>query len=257
MASFTYFHSLIPDPNLEKFAVAVALGGGLIALGGVLTRRLATPQGLQAAVVPEPRLSLFGVFDFFVEKFTKFHDSILGKENRVHVPFCAGIFLFIFLANALGLIPGMPAITTTVWVNVAMALVVFVYFNLHGIRQNGLAGYLKHFAGPVIWLAWLIFPLEVLSTVIRVLTLNLRLYWNISADHILLGIFTDLVPIGLPVLFLVLGLFVSFMQALVFSVLTMVYILLASSHESSHEHHDLGDDEEHGAHANKAAVAHS
>lgn len=239
MSGYTYLHSVISNPDLEKFTLGIALGAGLIALSSMASRRLRTPEGIQQAVVPTQKISTFGIFDLFVEKFTHFHDSILGKENRKHVPFCGGVFLFVFLANVMGLIPGMPGITTTVWINVAMALVVFIYFNAQGIKENGFWTYIKHFAGPVVWLAWLIFPLEIISTLMRILTLNLRLYWNMSADHILLGIFTELAPWGVPVLFYALGLFVSFMQAFVFSLLTMVYILLASSHEH-------GDDEGHG-----------
>jgi F-type H+-transporting ATPase subunit a len=87
------------------------------------------------------------------------------------------------------------------------------------------------------WLAFLIFPLEILGTFLRILTLNLRLYWNISADHIVLGLFTDLVPVVVPVIFLALGTFVCFMQAFVPTILTMIYILLATQHEEGEEHH--------------------
>ena len=149
------------------------------------------------------------------------------------MPFTASLFLFLLAANLLGLVPGMPAITTTVWVNVGMALVVFLYFNYLGIKEHGLLSYLKHFCGPVWLLAWFIFPLEIFSTCLRVLTLNLRLYWNINADHEVLNIFTNLIgPFAAP--FYVMGVFVCFMQAFIFTTLTMVYILLATQHEEGH-----------------------
>jgi F-type H+-transporting ATPase subunit a len=132
--------------------------------------------------------------------------------------------------NLIGLIPGMVSPTTTVSVNVAIALIVFLSFNYYGIREQGLVNYLKHFAGPVWWLAPLLFPLEILSAVLRVLTLNLRLYWNITADHIVLGVFTELTKYVVPVIFYGLGTFVCFMQAFVFTTLTMVYIFLAVDH---------------------------
>jgi F-type H+-transporting ATPase subunit a len=178
-------------------------------------------------------MSLFGVFDLFIEAFVKYHDNILGKSNRKYISFSASIFLFVFLSNLLGLFPGMAAITTTVWVNVAIALVVFIYFNAKGIEVNGWIGHLKHFCGPLWWLAWFMFPIELLGAVLRILTLNLRLYWNINADHLVLGIFTDQFKI-MGSFFYGLGLFVSFMQAFIFTTLTMVYILLSVQHSEKH-----------------------
>ena len=95
---------------------------------------------------------------------------------------------------------------------------------------------MKHFAGPVWWLAWFILPLELFGTVLRILTLNLRLYWNITADHVVLGIMSELVPFVVPVIFYALGTFVCFMQAFVPTVLTMIYIMLATQHEEGEQH---------------------
>jgi F-type H+-transporting ATPase subunit a len=190
--------------------------------------------GVREFVVPEERCTLLGFFDLFVESFVNFHDSILGKENRKYASFTGALFMFLLFSNFLGLIPGMAAITTTVQVNVGLAIVVFLYFNYLGIRTQGVKNYLKHFCGPIWWLAVLIFPVEVFGVLLRPITLNLRLYWNVTADHTVLSIFTDqVIPgfglLGLP--FYVLGSFVSFMQAFVFTTLTMVYILFAVQHE--------------------------
>lgn len=233
---FTYLSGIIGDADTEKFVTAIALGGGLAVLGSSLTARLRTAGAVQSAVIPAPKLDLFGFFDFFVEAFTKFHDSIVGKENRKYVSFTGSVFLFLLLANLLGLVPGMPSITTTVWVNVGMALAVFLYFNGLGVKEHGLVGYLKHFAGPIWWLAWFLFPLEIFSTTLRILTLNLRLYWNVTADHMVLEILTGLLGLGAVPIY-VLGTFVSFMQAFVFTILTMVYIRVATQHEEGHDHH--------------------
>lgn len=234
MVHYTYIQGLIPDPNWQKFATALAIGGVMIAAGSSVAARIGSSTGAQSSIVPSAKPTLFGIIDLAVDQWVKFQDSILGKENRKYAPFTASLFFFILLANLIGLIPGMPAATTTVWINVGMAFVVFGYFNWVGIREQGLVAYLKHFAGPIWALAWLIFPLEIFSTCLRILTLNLRLYWNVSADHIVLGVFTDLVPFGIPVLFYALGTFVAFMQAFIFSLLTMVYIQLASHHEEEH-----------------------
>ena len=136
--------------------------------------------------------------------------------------------------NLIGLIPGVPAATTTVWINVGIALCVFLYFNYHGMRTHGVLGYLKHFCGPAWWLVWMIFPLEIFSTCLRVLTLNMRLYWNITADHLVLGIATDMTKILVPIAFYALGTFVSLVQAVVFTLLSMVYLQLATQHAEGH-----------------------
>ena len=227
---------LTPDPDLQKLIGAAVVGGGLLLIGSALTKRLKTNAGIEQELIPPQKAGVFGFADFAVEGFIKFYDSILGSHNRKHLPFVASIFFFIFVSNLLGLIPGVPAITTTVWVNVAMALVVFVYFNLQGIKEQGLGNYLKHFCGPLLILAPLIFPIEILSVCMRILTLNLRLYWNITADHMVLEIFTEMLGPILPIPFYILGTFVSFMQAFVFATLTMIYILLATEH-GDEEHH--------------------
>lgn len=216
--------------SLEKFLVAFALGLIIVLLSLSATKVLRDPEQLSANIVPAKRFNLFGLFDLIVGGFVSFHDSVLGKENRKYVGLSGSVFIFIFLGNLLGLIPGFPAITTTVWVNLSIALIVFICFNAYGIREHGFVNYMKHFAGPAWWLAWLIFPVEILSTCLRILTLHLRLYWNISADHMVLGTFTGMAPV-IPIVFYGIGTFVCFMQAFIFTVLTMSYILLATQHE--------------------------
>jgi F-type H+-transporting ATPase subunit a len=239
-AHYTYLNSLgLTDPNTQKFVTALAVGSLLLFAGAqsanVLSRRRKV-RGVEEGVIPEEKITTSGIFDFFIEAFVGFQDSVLGKENRKYLPLTATVFLYVFTLNLLGLIPGMPAATTTVWTTVPVALLIFLSFNYYGIKENGLVKYLKHFAGPVWWLAWFILPLELFGTALRILTLNLRLYWNINADHIVLGILSDLVPFLLPVIFYALGTFVCFMQAFVPTVLTMIYIMLATQHEES-EHH--------------------
>lgn len=243
---YTYFDHLIPQVvegevvqhagDVHEILIASIVGILFIAVGKLLADGIREPAQIEGRVVPSKRISVFGFFDFLVETFIQYHDSVVGKENRAHVPFTASLFFFIFLLNLVGLIPGMPAATTTVWLNVGMALVVFFYFNYHGIREHGFVNYMKHFMGPVWWLAPFLFCLELLSLCLRVVTLNLRLYWNISADHIVLGVFTDLLSPTLVAAtpFYFVGLFVAFMQAFVFTTLTMVYILLATQHEGDH-----------------------
>ncbi len=240
MAGYTYLNEFMPyaselAQSTQKLSVALAVAAGMVGIGSVVSKRLRTAEGIEKAIVPEKKPGLFSMVDALCELFYSYHDSFLGKENRKHAPFVATIFFFILLLNLIGLIPGMPAATTTVWVNLGLAIVVFIHFNYYGIKEHGLIGYLKHFAGPVWWIAPFFFVLEIMSTLLRVLTLNLRLYWNITADHMVLeafvGLFGSFGAHGLAAIFYGLGAFVSFMQAYVFATLTMVYILLATQHE--------------------------
>jgi F-type H+-transporting ATPase subunit a len=237
---YTYLNSLgLHDGNTQKFVTALALGSVLLFIGAQAANILARRRkklGVEQGVIPEKNITTSGVLDFFTETFVAFQDSVLGKENRKFLPLTATVFLYLFVLNIIGLIPGMPAATTSVWTTVPVALLIFISFNYYGIKEHGLVNYMKHFAGPVWWLAWFILPLELFGTVLRILTLNLRLYWNITADHVVLGIMSELVPFVVPVIFYALGTFVCFMQAFVPTVLTMIYIMLATQHEEG-EHH--------------------
>ena len=246
---YTYTAGLFSDvlnvhgsgANIEKFTLAVVVGIILLVLGKTAAKKISSEQAMQAAIVPKS-VGVFSVFDFIFEKFISFQDSVLGKENRRHLALTGSIFCFIFITNLLGLIPGMPAITTSVWINLGIAFTVFIAFNYYGVKSSGLGGYLGHFCGGkeilLDWKLWalggLIFCAEIISTCLRVLTLNLRLYWNIEADHVVIDSFMKLCPYAVPALFYIMGAFVAFMQAFVFTVLTMVYILLATAHEEEH-----------------------
>lgn len=234
---YNYFMNITGDADLQKYTCAGLIASLILLVSLVLTKRIRTKDGIAHAVIPSARFSAFSFMDFCVESFIAFQDSILGKANRGHASFTFTIFAFLLISNLIGLIPGMPSITTTVWINVGMGIVVFLYFNIMGIKSQGLVGYLKHFAGPMLLLAPLVFPLEILSIFLRILTLNLRLYWNITADHLVLSILTDLADVAATPIYL-LGTFVSFMQAFVFTTLTMIYILLATQHGD--DHHEEG-----------------
>jgi F-type H+-transporting ATPase subunit a len=229
------FSPVTSDPNLQKSILALLVMGFLLVVGLYITKKVS--ESKTALIIPSKKITLFGIFDFFLEAFVNFQDSIIGVHNRKYTGFTGSVFIFLLAANFLGLVPGLPAITTTVWINVALALVVFFYFNILGVREQGFFGYLKHFGGPILWLAPFMFALEIFSTLLRILTLNLRLYWNISADHMVLEEFTKLLGWGIPAAVYFLGVFVSFMQSFVFTTLTMMYILLATQHVGGHEEH--------------------
>jgi len=234
MAGYNYLAPIIPQDEWQKAAVAVLIAGALVYLGHRASRKARTEEDRKNLIIPDSKLGLTTFFDFFVELFVKFHDGVLGKDNRKYLPLSGSIFIFIFSANILSLVPGLTTVTNLVWVTVGMALVVFIAFNVYGIKENGFKGYLAHFMGPVAILGPLVMVLEVVSMCLRILTLHLRLYWNVKADHIVLDTFTGMVGFLVPVPFYLLGTFVSFMQAFVFTILTMIYILLATQHGEEH-----------------------
>ena len=158
-------------------------------------------------------------------------DQIIGHGYERFQAFVACIFLFVLICNLAGLIPGIVAPTSEPWVPLGLAVLTFIYYNYHGIRVNGPIGYMKQFAGPIWWIAWLMIPIEIFSHVARIMSLTIRLFANMFAgDLVTLGFFS-LIPVGVPVVFLGLHLVVSIIQAFVFMLLTMIYLSLAVAHE--------------------------
>ena len=127
----------------------------------------------------------------------------------------------------LGLLPGFTSASDNINTTLAIGLIVFVFYNREGIKEQGVWNYAKHFLGPVWWIAPLLFVVEIVSHVFRPFTLGLRLMGNMKGDHTVLTAFLDLVPLVVPVIFYGLGLFVSVVQALVFTLLSMVYVSMA------------------------------
>ena len=159
----------------------------------------------------------------------------MGKSNaHKYFPIVGALFIFIFASNFLGLIPGLLPPTDNLNTTFALGLFVFLYYNYVGLKEGGI-GYLKHFAGPILWLAPLMLVVELASHVFRPISLALRLRGNIMGDHIVLGIFNNLTPFVLPLVFYAIGLFVCFIQAFVFCLMTMVYISLSATHDHEHE----------------------
>jgi len=158
-------------------------------------------------------------------------DQIIGHGYERFQSFVTIVFLFILSCNLIGLVPGINSPTELEAVTLALATATFLYFNFYGFKEQGVVGYLKHFAGPVWWLAWLMFPIEIVSNVARVMSLSVRLYANMFAGGLVTLVFFSLVPVGVPVAFLALHLMVSVIQAFVFMLLVMIYLALAVQHE--------------------------
>jgi F-type H+-transporting ATPase subunit a len=158
-------------------------------------------------------------------------EQIIGHGYERFQPFVLCIFLFVLTCNLLGLIPGLDAPTMSPAVPLGLAVTVFIYYNFHGVRVQGPIGYLKHFAGPVWWLAWLLFPVEVISHLARNMSLTIRLWANMFAGDLVTLVFFSLFPIGLTLPFMGLHILVSVVQAGVFMLLAMIYLGQAVAHE--------------------------
>jgi F-type H+-transporting ATPase subunit a len=158
------------------------------------------------------------------EFITNQSDEIIGHHSEKFTPFLVALFLFILLMNLIGLIPTFESPTVSPAVPFGCALVAFFYYNLHGLKKQGFWKFLGHFMGPVWWMAWIIFPIEVISTLARVMSLTIRLYANIFAGDMVTAAFFTLIPIGIPVIFLGLHVAVSFLQAYIFTLLVTIYL---------------------------------
>ncbi|MDD2829664.1 MAG: F0F1 ATP synthase subunit A [Sulfuricurvum sp.] len=161
--------------------------------------------------------------------------DVMGRaEARRYLPLVATIGLFVGIANVIGVIPGFEAPSAFLDFTLALALVVFTYYNFEGIRRNGLITYFKHFMGPVWWLAWLMFPIEIVSHISRIISLSFRLFGNVKGDDMFLMVILMLAPWALPMIPFALLTFMAFLQAFIFMMLTYVYlggaVLLSDEH---------------------------
>ena len=158
------------------------------------------------------------------------HD-IIGHGYKKRMSYFAMVFLFVMTSNLLGIIPTFESPTMYYFVPAGLAIATFLYYNGQGVAEQGVLGHLKHFCGPMWWLAWFMFPLEIVSHCIRPVSLTIRLYANMLAGEQVTVGFLSLVPWAVPVVFMGLHVFVSFVQAFIFTMLSMVYVGEAVAHE--------------------------
>jgi F-type H+-transporting ATPase subunit a len=218
----------------SNFTLAHVFGALLVlafVIIGGLAYRSATAKGGDDAIVPPAKFNLRNLFEMFTDAVVGVAEGVMGAKNaRRFLPLIGTLAVFIFFSNVLALIPGFIPPTSTLKTNVALALSVFVLTHLFGALEHG-PKYFKHFLGPMPLLAPLMLPIELVSHVARPVSLSLRLLGNIAADHKVVSAFFVLVPLLLPVPFLILGVLVAIVQTLVFCLLTMVYIQGAVAHE--------------------------
>jgi F-type H+-transporting ATPase subunit a len=188
----------------------------------------------EAGVIPEERLTLRTFVEAFLEYFYELAKSVMDAERaKKYFPLIGTAALFVFISNVMALIPGAPVATSSLNITLGCAAVVFLAFNFYGLKENGL-GYVKHLMGPAWYLAPLIFPVELISLAVRPVTLAIRLMLNIAVDHLILSIFLGLFALLVPLPVMILGVLVVIVQTLVFTLLTCIYIGLATEHEEGH-----------------------
>ncbi len=250
-------HSLFGEPvtahGAEPLVASVFV---MVLLIGLALGVRAQVKNHDLAVIPEAKLTFRTFFEVFVGFWYDTMKDMMGpKRAKRYFPLVGSLACFILFSNALGLIPGFAPPTSNWNITMGCALVVFVMFNYYGFKENGV-GYLKHLFGP--YIGWwgipvniLLFGIEVISTLIRPLTLSVRLMLNMAVDHLLVSLTLGMVALFLPIPVMILGTLVVIVQVVVFCLLTSIYISLATEHEE-HGEHAAGD----GAPAAHAAHAH-
>jgi len=176
-------------------------------------------------------------FEVGVETIRSLLGDLVGTGGMKHFPVVATFGILILLSNLTGMLPDMIAPTANFNVTLALAITSFLYYNYVGIRENGLLGHIKHFGGPVpsIGIMLILFPIEIISNLARIMSLSVRLFGNIFGEEQLSGAISSLAQWILPVVLMPLGLLTSLVQTFIFVLLSMVYLGEVSHH--SEEHH--------------------
>jgi F-type H+-transporting ATPase subunit a len=227
-------HSL--GTHLPEHILTYAVDGLFLVLFGVIYR--SKLSGVVNLAIPDRGITIRNVSELYGQFIYNQCKAVIGeKEAEKYFGFISTIFILILLSNLIGLVPGFLPPTEYLNTTLALGAFSFIYYNVVGCKEMGTINYLKHFAGPLWYMAILIFPIEIISNFIRPVSLALRLRGNMYGDHLVLSKFTELVPLVVPIAAMLLGLLVCFIQAYVFTVLTMVYISLATAHHDHDEEH--------------------
>jgi F-type H+-transporting ATPase subunit a len=224
----------VPGGWLPSYLLTTWLVMGVLVVVAVMGTR-----ALKA--VPGPAQNFVEVV---VEGFVGLLEQIIGRQGPQFLPLIGTIGLFIFTSNLLDIIPipGLPPPTSNLNTTVALALTVFVAYNTFGIRRHGLRNYLKHFCGPLWWLAPLMFPIEFIGHLARPISLSIRLFGNIFGEESVIVILISLVWLVMPYfiwlgIMLPLSLFTAAVQTFIFIMLSMVYIAGAVEEGHGEESH--------------------
>jgi len=216
-------HGIPEQVTYSWLAMAILIGLALVAR---FSLKKTAPTGVQ------------NLLETVVSWLSNSIEELMGPEGKHYLSLIGTLFLFILVCNLQGLVPGFDSPTANINTTLALALVAFSATHYIGLKRHGV-GYIKHFMGPMWGLAPLMLPIELISHLARIMSLTFRLFGNMVAKHKLLLVLALLMPFGAPIPILGLGLLVSFVQAYVFTLLTMLY--LSGSIEQAHigggDHH--------------------
>ncbi len=254
MSGSTILHDYLPGVQALDDAISASLGAGVlnpsvqgdathVIMSIVVSLFVITLAVLYAAkrkaavdsVIPERELNARSVVEALCEAAFGLMEGIMGREaTKEFLPLIGTMAFFILFGNLAGLVPGLLPPTDVISTNLVLALIVFFATHIYGVKKNGFE-HIKHMMGPMLVLAPLVFPIELISHLARPLSLTLRLFGNMVGDHTVLTIFLGfgLLLVPLPVMFL--GTIVCVVQTLVFCLLSVVYI--GTAIEDLHEHH--------------------
>jgi len=180
------------------------------------------------SLLPNPLQSFA---EYIYSMFDNLMYNLAGDKGRKYTHMIGTIGIFIFCCNIAALFPGFEAPTSNLNVTVGSAIFVFIYYNFQGIKEYGILKYIKHLAGPYPALAPIFFPIEIISHLSRPLSLSIRLFGNIMGEDMVIIIIASLVPYIVPLPMMAFAIFTSFVQALVFTMLSAVYIAGAVASE--------------------------
>ena len=224
--------SVIPGLSAIPSHVATSLiVAAIIVVFTLLARRQLNTATDPA--IPDDSLSLRNIAEVLVEGISGIAESTIGHHWRKYIHLYGSFFVFILFANLIGLVPGFAPPTANFNVTFALGLISFFAYNFFAFKEQGL-DYLKHFVGPLLLLAPLMIPVEIISNAVRPLSLSVRLLGNMTGDHMTIEIFTGLTKVVIPVIFYFLGAFVCVLQAFVFTLLSMVYVANVIGHGDHH-----------------------
>jgi len=211
---FTFFGLITHDKTFIYIThMLLSAGIAILLVRMAMSNLQLVPKGTQ------------NVMETYISGVLKMGTDVMGKENaRKYLPLVATIGLFVGIANLIGVVPGFEAPTAFLEMPLTLALVVFVYYNYVGIKEQGVVKYFKHFMGPVWWLYWLMFPIEIVSHFSRLVSLSFRLFGNVKGDDMFLMVILMLAPWVLPMIPFALLTFMAFLQAFIFMMLTYVYL---------------------------------
>lgn len=237
---FTVYQALNIPAEYNHVAGAVVAVAGLTAVGVLVRAKLATQSD---RVLPDANVSFLNVVEGVASFLRNILQNIIGPGADTFLAVIGTTFLFVLTCNLLGIVPGFLPPTENINTNLGMALCIFVIYQFLGIKEHGFH-YLKQFTGglPVTTYGFVmtvflsvvalgIFAIELIGHVFRPASLSLRLWGNINGDHTLAAVAYQIQPLFLPIIVMLFGIFISVVQALVFSLLSSVYIKLAVSHD--------------------------